>query len=223
MEEILSRVLKKVIPTEKERRSIETAVKKIEDAVEKTIKPLGLSYTFAGSFLRDTWLPNKKEFDVFILFPENYPREKLESEGLKIGKKIMKILDGTYKIAYAEHPYVRGTFGEYSVDIVPCYAVKSATQIKSAVDRTPFHNRWLLKNFSPEMSDEVRLFKQFCKANGIYGSDAKTEGLSGYLCELLIVKYKTFQNLIKAVSKWEPGRVFIDLEGYHKELSLIHI
>jgi len=60
-------------------------------------------------------------------------------------------------IAYAEHPYVRAQITHkteskpaekivYDVDIVPCYAVKKATEIKSAVDRTPFHNKWLEKN-----------------------------------------------------------------------------
>jgi tRNA nucleotidyltransferase (CCA-adding enzyme) len=201
----------------------------IEKAADKITKKHKLAYTLAGSYIRNTWLPDKKEFDVFICFPEDLKREKLEEKGLLVGKKIVKELKGKYLIAYAEHPYVRAqithkTGGKppvknaYDVDIVPCYTVKSATEIKSAVDRTPFHNKWLEKNLPPRLSTDVRLFKQFCKGIRIYGSDTKTQGLSGYLCELLVIHYRGFQKLLQAITKWGPGEVLVDLEKHHKGL-----
>ncbi|MCK5023613.1 MAG: CCA tRNA nucleotidyltransferase, partial [Candidatus Aenigmarchaeota archaeon] len=111
-----------------------------------------------------------------------------------------------------EHPYVKGKIREFSIDIVPCYKVKSAANIKSAVDRTPFHNRYITSNLKPRMSDDVRLLKQLCKATDIYGSDVKTMGFSGYLCELLIINYKTFKSLINNAKKWKTG-TFIDIEN----------
>jgi tRNA nucleotidyltransferase (CCA-adding enzyme) len=185
--------------------------------------------------MRNTWLPNKKEFDIFIMFPESYSRETLEKLGLDIGKKITKKLRGEHVIAYAEHPYVRAKVftkpviekrmlrkkevagSSYEIDIVPCYAVKSAEKIKSAVDRTPFHNKWLYDNMSPALASQVRLLKQFAKGIGVYGSDAKVLGVSGYLCELLIIQYKSFKHFLDHASKWEAGQVFIDLEEHHKD------
>jgi tRNA nucleotidyltransferase (CCA-adding enzyme) len=213
---ILEKVLQKITPSKSEHREIENIMKKVLNKTEEIIKPLKLSHTIAGSFMRNTYMLDKKEFDVFIMFPESYSREKLEKMGLKIGEKIVKSLKGKYIIAYAEHPYVRAKINGYEVDIVPCYKIKDPSKIKSAVDRTPFHNEWLKKHLSPRLTSEVRLLKQFLKANGIYGSDTKTEGFSGYLCELLIVRYKYFNKLLEAASKWKAGEVFIDLENYYK-------
>lgn len=216
IDRILEKVLQKIIPNKTEHREIENIMKKVTSKTEKIIEPFKLSYTIAGSFIRNTYMLDKKEFDIFIMFPESYSREKLEKMGLKIGEKIVKSLKGKYIIAYAEHPYVRARINGYEVDIVPCYKIKDPSKIKSAVDRTPFHNEWLKKHLSPRLTSEVRLLKQFLKANDIYGSDTKTEGFSGYLCELLIVKYKYFNKLLEAASKWRAGDVFIDLENYYK-------
>lgn len=128
----------------------------------------------------------------------------------------MKVLKGTYEIAYAEHPYTRATVEGYALDLVPCYDIKDAGRIKSAVDRTPHHNRYIFKNLTPMLSSEVRLLKQFSKSIGVYGSDLRVEGFSGYLSELLIIRYRSFVNLFKEAGKWEAGKVFIDLEKHHK-------
>ncbi|UCC91467.1 MAG: CCA tRNA nucleotidyltransferase [Candidatus Aenigmatarchaeota archaeon] len=213
MEAVLRKVLKTITPSDGERRELSHVLKRILNAADDVIKPLKLEKTIAGSFIRDTWLSDKKEIDLFIMFPVSYSRGDLEKLGLEVGRKIVRKLGGEYEIAYAEHPYVRGKVNGFAVDIVPCYKVKSASKIKSAVDRTPFHNRYISGNFKPRTSKEVRLLKQFCKAIDVYGSDVRTLGFSGYLCELLIIKYKTFKNLVRSAGSWKFGK-FIDLEGH---------
>ena len=74
----LSKVLKKITPSDREKKETLEMTKKVGAAVESVIKPLGLGYTLAGSFLRDTWMMDKKEFDVFIMFPEATPRAQEE-------------------------------------------------------------------------------------------------------------------------------------------------
>ena len=216
MKRMLEAVRKKVTPSPQDRREIGKVIDRAVAVTKDVIKPLGLGYTLAGSFIRDTWMPDKKEFEIFIMFPESTTRKELEEKGLSIGKSIVKRLDGSYVIAYAEHPYVRAKAGGFDIDIVPCYRLKSALQIKSAVDRTPFHNMWIEKNLKPGMSGEVRLLKRFAKALGVYGSDTRVQGFSGYLCELLIVRYGSFERLARAAASWEPGMVFIDPEAHHK-------
>jgi tRNA nucleotidyltransferase (CCA-adding enzyme) len=213
---VLKQVLRKITPTPKERKDLEAVIDRAVGVTEKIIKPLALRHTLAGSFTRDTWMPDKKEFEIFILFPEDYPRERLEKMGLEIGKEIVRALKGSCRVAYAEHPYTRAKILGYDVDIVPCYKVSSASRIKSAVDRTPFHNKWISGHLPEKLSSDVRLLKQFTKAMGIYGSDARTLGLSGYLCELLIIHYGSFQKFVQSASIWEAGRIFIDLETHHK-------
>jgi len=218
LDRVLSEVVERITPSYKEKTGVRAMTDKVMETTRKLAfyETVKLPVVLAGSFVRDTWMSHKKEFDVFIQFPEKTPRHDLEVYGLGIGKKVVKALKGSFIIAYAEHPYVRAKAGGYAIDIVPAYKVRSAAKIKSAVDRTPFHNKWLEKHMAPSKAPQVRIMKQFIKTQGLYGSDTRVQGFSGYLCELLITRYKGFRALIKAASSWQPGRVFVDIQKHHK-------
>ncbi|MBI2543046.1 MAG: CCA tRNA nucleotidyltransferase [Candidatus Aenigmarchaeota archaeon] len=213
---LLSKVLKKTKPRQADEKKLNNLSKKALEITREIVKKYQGKAILAGSITRGTWLPNKREFDIFILFPEDLPENKLEEHGLLIGKQVIKQLKGKSFVEYAQHPYVSGVVDGVDIDIVPCYEVESAEKIKSAVDRTPFHVRYIEKNLSLELSDDVRLLKQFLTSNKIYGADAKTQGFSGYVCELLVIRYGGFLEVIKAASKWVPGSI-IDLENYYKK------
>ena len=55
--------------------------------------------------------------------------------------------------------------------------------------------------------------KRFMAMNGTYGSEFKVGGFAGYLCELLILHYGTFENTLMGATKWNYGHS-IDLENY---------
>ncbi len=213
---VLKKVLKKIIPTPAEARKLKGLADKVLDVVNKEAAKHNAYAIIAGSLTRNTWLPGKEEFDIFILFPTNTPKDQMEKFGLNIGKRTIKKLGGKYVIEYAEHPYVSGVVNGMHMDIVPCYEIDSTEHLKSSVDRTPFHVRYIEKHLAPELSNEVRLLKQFCKAQGIYGADAKTEGFSGYVCELLVIKYGSFLAVLEAASGWRAGYI-IDIEGFYRK------
>lgn len=214
---VLNSVLRQVKPDPKQRRALEGLAKKALSLTSKESKKYKAKAMLAGSITRDTWLPDKNEFDVFILFPESMKDKKMEEAGLKIGASVIKKLGGESVIEYAEHPYVSGRVGELRVDIVPAFAVESAEKIKSAVDRTPFHVRYIEKNLGKKSANMVRLLKQFMKASGCYGADATVEGFSGYATELLTISYKNFLGVLKAIKSWEPGQVIDVGKRYDKK------
>jgi tRNA nucleotidyltransferase (CCA-adding enzyme) len=112
---------------------------------------------------------------------------------------------------YAEHPYWRGTYNGFDVDIVPCYKINSPEERISAVDRTPFHTEYIKSHLKDWQRDEIRLLKAYLKGIGIYGAEAKIRGFSGYLSELLVLKYGDFKSVLKNVSSWRK-RVYLYLE-----------
>ncbi|MEF8886015.1 MAG: CCA tRNA nucleotidyltransferase, partial [Haloarculaceae archaeon] len=114
---------------------------------------------------------------------------------------------------YAEHPYVRGTVDGFDVDLVPCFAVDDATAIRSAVDRTPFHTEYLADRIDADLADQIRVCKRFLAGIGVYGSDLRTRGFSGYLTELLVVEYGSFRAFVEAAADWHPP-VELDPEGH---------
>lgn len=214
-EKILKKVLKKIKPNPSEEKKLTNLSKKTLEITQEKSKKYHAKAILAGSITRNTWLPGKREFDVFVLFQPDLPQNKLEEYGLLIGKEVIKKLKGKFTVEYAQHPYASGFVEGVDVDIVPCYEVDSAEHIKSAVDRTPFHVRYIEKNMPLKLSDDVRLLKQFLTANNMYGADAKTEGFSGYVCELLIIRYGGFLQTLKTVSNWNSGEI-IDLQSHYK-------
>ena len=203
MMDVEQAVLRRIVPSEDEERRLRAAVSSVIGMVNKAIRRLRLKAepVLVGSVAKGTYLTHP-DFDVFVAFPPETTRENLEHQGLQLGHFLKN-----KKKMWAEHPYTRGTHMGFDVEIVPCYAVASADQKMSAVDRTPFHNKYVLGRIKPEQRDQVRLLKAFMKGIGVYGAEAKIQGFSGYLVELLILKYGSFQESLTAVTNWQAGNV----------------
>ncbi|MEM0473643.1 MAG: CCA tRNA nucleotidyltransferase, partial [Candidatus Aenigmatarchaeota archaeon] len=215
-QDFLLNIIKKITPKPQEEKKIKEISNKVLEATRKISSSYNAEVILAGSLTRDTWLPNKNEIDVFILFPKTLSNKQLEETGLSVGKKVIETLKGKWTIEYAQHPYIRGKIDGISIDLVPCYKLEKGEKIISAVDRTQFHVKYLEEKLPKQLSNEVRFLKQFLKANGLYGADAKTNGFSGYLCELLIIKYGSFLNLLKTAKDWKVKEI-IDIENQWKK------
>jgi tRNA nucleotidyltransferase (CCA-adding enzyme) len=198
---VVEEVLERVSPSAKERNKVQRAIDDILAKVESRAKevPYKLSVRLVGSTAKDTYV-YPPDLDIFVLFPPSVPRSELERYGLGIGKGA---LGGEER--YAEHPYIHGKFGGFEVDIVPCYAVASPSELRSAVDRTPFHTDYIASRLEPRQHDQVRLLKQFMKGIDAYSAEAKVQGFSGYLVELLILRYGDFEGVLKAAKDWKEG------------------
>jgi len=208
-------ILQGLRPTQEEKDHVCGLAGRILDRIRKDGTAEGM---VVGSIARHTWVRGDRDLDVFMLFDPGLSREELEAQGLALARRIAAAFTKDFHEKYAEHPYINATIGDVDVDLVPCYRVESAARIQSAVDRTPFHTRYITDKING-LIDDVLLLKRFAKAGGIYGSDQMTEGFSGYLCELLVLHYGGFTPLLKAAAEWKPQTV-IDVEGHGaKEFS----
>jgi len=113
---------------------------------------------------------------------------------------------------------VNGKIENHDIDIVPCYKIEKIEQMKSSVDRTPLHTKFVLENMSEKQKDDTRILKKFMKLINVYGSEFKIMGFSGYLCELLILYYGSFENVIKEASKWRFKQKIV-FEKIEKDFS----
>ncbi len=203
MEPFEARILRKILPSEDEQRQIQEVVREVTRILESKIAAKGLRAKplLVGSVAKGVHLTGT-EIDIFVAFPPETPRDVLEREGLAFGD----ILERPLRM-YAEHPYTRGWYGGFEVEIVPCYRITDATQRMSAVDRTPLHVDYVLGHLKDGQTDDVRLLKAWCEGIGVYGAEAKVLGFSGYLCELLTLKYGTFRGVLENSLSWRPGTV----------------
>jgi tRNA nucleotidyltransferase (CCA-adding enzyme) len=201
-ERVVSRVRERVDPSDEEwarmREVVDELTARAEDAVADVCADADVMQV--GSTARGTWIAGDRDVDLFVRFPTDVSREDLEAWGLEVGHAVLP--DGWEE--FAEHPYVKGEYRGFDVDCVPCYRVESANDIRSAVDRTPFHNQYLEARLDDALTGDVRVTKQFLKGIGVYGSDLRTEGFSGYVTELLVLEYGGFRAFVEGVAGWQP-------------------
>lgn len=198
------KVLNRVVPSSMDERRLHQVIDNLFLRVKEelvTYSDIDIEPVLVGSIAKETYLWDSLDVDLFLVFPGTVSEKELEVIGLSVGRKVLTDKEE----CFAQHPYVRGMFEGFKTEIVPCYQISDASEKRSAVDRTPLHTKYVVEHLGADQHTEVRLFKQFLKGVGCYGAEAVIEGFSGYLCELIILYYGTFQKTIEEGSEWKQG------------------
>jgi len=179
-------------------------IKKINSG-QKNIKAV-----LGGSGAKGTWLKTF-DADIFVLF--DYKKYKDKSN--ELSEILEKILKKKFKIIrlHGSRDYFQIKEGKFTFEIVPILNIKKAEQAKNITDVSPLHSGWVGKH--KKLVNDMKLTKQFCQAQNVYGAESYIRGFSGYVCEILAVYYGSFQNLLKNAAKW-PDKVVVDAQKYYK-------
>jgi tRNA nucleotidyltransferase (CCA-adding enzyme) len=151
-----------------------------------------------GSYAKGTWLPGLFDLDIFVRLDASIPDDRFERIGLEVGASATKGYPQGKK--YAQHPYTEAKLEGIRVNIVPCFAVKKGMW-RSAADRSPFHVR-LVKGLPTEKKRQVRLLKKFMDGVGVYGAEIRTRGFSGYVAEVLVMKFGSLDSVLKWIASY---------------------
>jgi tRNA nucleotidyltransferase (CCA-adding enzyme) len=210
---LIKRILEKITPKKEEYAKIDALSRELEQKITVACHQEGVEaiVRVEGSIAKDTWLSENPDIDIFMRLPSSISRKNLGDIGLKIAKKAAG--DAEQLERFAEHPYLEIFLGGYQVDIVPCYDAKPG-EWQSATDRTPYHTDYIRGHLDKGVLGEVRLLKRFMQGIAVYGAEIKVGGFSGYLCELLIMKYGSFAQTIRSFAGFNR-RVVIDIEGFY--------
>ncbi len=223
IESLTKQVLQKITPTKADYAKVTALTKSLEQKISLACQQEGVKATVRveGSVAKDTWLSDSLDIDIFMRLPTSIPRKSLGDVGLKIAKKAAG--DAKQLERFAEHPYLEIFLDGHRVDIVPCYDAKPG-EWQSATDRTPYHTDYIKTHLDKKLLGEVRLLKKFMQGINVYGAEIKIGGFSGYLCELLILKFGSFTETLCGFARYNR-RVAIDPEGFYvdrvNELSLL--
>lgn len=214
VEKVSREVLKRIIPGDREREETLSFVQRLLGELSKKLRSSGVvaEVNIQGSVAKDTWIAGEKDLDVFIELPRASGREAFK----EVLELVKSFVGRGWREAYAEHPYLEAEVEGYKIDFVPCFTIEEGEKISSAVDRTPLHTEYVKGHLNQHLKDDVRLFKQFAHGIGAYGAEIKVQGLSGYLCELIVLHYGSFFAALKGISSWRRGQV-IDIEKLYKE------
>ncbi len=253
IDQILEEALIDIIPTTQELNLINELVDNLRFLLEKKANELGIEFTRiepqGSTGIKQTQLRNDFDIDLFIglnydLYSQKYvglSKNKLK----KASKKDFLDLCNTWiikslsfkefhnpRLLYAEHPYVTVDYitdnDKLKIDIVLYFDLDS-NYIKengpiTAVDRSPWHGRFIRDNLNENQKNEVRLLKQFFKACHSYGDKSAIGkiGFIGYSAELLIHHFGTIIKVFENFEKLYDNP--IDFHGREKKelLKIIH-
>jgi tRNA nucleotidyltransferase (CCA-adding enzyme) len=212
---ICGKILEKITPAKEDRVRIEALAKELEQKVASSCAEHGVKAVVRveGSVAKDTWLREEPEVDIFMRLPTTIPRRALGKISLEIAREAT---EGSKQVErFAEHPYLEAFVSGVRVNIVPCYSVERGEWL-SATDRTPFHTDYVKKRLNKTLRNEVRLLKKFMQGIKVYGAEIKIGGFSGYLCELLILRYKSFAETLQAFARC-TRRMIVDIGNYYAD------
>ena len=187
-------IYRKNVPDSAEEDKVKKIVETTKASIIKILqeKRISAEVELVGSTSKGTNLKGG-DIDIFIVFPQSFTRDEIVKHGLEIGHRVLS----DAKEKYAEHPYVFGYLEGHKIDIVPCYRIKLGDRVKSAVDRSPLHTRWVIENIDDAMRKWVILLKVMLKSLGLYGSEIYRSGFSGYVCELLVIRFGNLENVLE--------------------------
>jgi len=206
MNSILNYAKKEATPPKKLREKKQRISKKACDLVSQCIEKHSqvVGFEIGGSYAKGTWLPEKADIDIFVKFNKKTPEKNFRNIGTEIGFQSLK----KYKpyTRHAEHPFVEAIIDGTRVNIVPCYDVNQG-EWQSATDRSIYHTKFMSQKLSDSLKEEVRILKKFFLHIGVYGAEIAKEGFSGYVSEVLISYFGSFEKTIKKISELKKGQV----------------
>lgn len=206
MSEVLKQALKLVEPTQKEIELVDRIANEAFSLVKESSRKFDgvVDVIFGGSYAKETWLRNDVDIDIFVKVRANVDEKEFERIGKELGMDALKKYNPYLR--YSEHPYVEAIVDKIRVNVVPCYDVEKG-RWRSAADRSPFHTKFIKESFDDAKRREVRLLKKFMKGVGVYGAEIATNGFSGYVCEVLILKYGTCIGVLEAAAEFKEREV----------------
>jgi tRNA nucleotidyltransferase (CCA-adding enzyme) len=195
--ETIFKAIKQCKPSCVEANRLKSVAEQTLQLVKSYNSPKIVETVFGGSFAKGTWLKCDADIDIFVKIAVSTSLEEFEELGKRIGLKSLRQYRPS--IRYSSHPYVEAYVRGVRVNVVPCYDVEKG-RWKSAADRSPFHTQHIIDNLDQEEKDQVRILKKFLKGCGVYGAEIATSGFSGYVTEVLILKFGSFRAVLEEIS-----------------------
>ncbi len=176
-----------------------------------------------GSGAKGTWLSGNHDLDIFVIFP----RQKYATRSSELADLLQPLLRRLFthhnlQRLNGSRDYFQLVDQGFNIEIVPIVSITKAEQAINITDISPLHTRWVNKQ-PVSVKDQVLLAKQFCKAQGLYGAESYITGFSGYVLEILISHYGSFERLLKASQKWKRGEVVDSEKHYPLKNALFHL
>ena len=203
---IFTEVLQDVRPDKGILSNVSSMLENINKAImDNSLKAKAVT---GGSIAKGTFLKNDYDVDIFVRFDYSYLGQDLSE---MLGKILQKLKS---ERVHGSRDYFQ-IKGRINYEIVPVLGIEDIKKAENVTDASPFHVSWVAEHANDELKDDIRLAKQFCKAQKVYGAESYIKGFSGHVLDILVIYYGSFSGLLKNASKWK-AKTIIDFDNVYK-------
>jgi len=203
IEKILDAARKEIRPDLKVLDDVRSIVDKINSLLKKS--SLDAMCVPGGSLAKGTFLKDDYDIDLFIRFNPSYEDDRISDLTETVLKPLCKSLKAKLERVHGSRDYFQFNMQKgkkiLSFEVIPVMLVhmENYHEARNITDLSPEHVEWVKKYTSknPKLVDDIRLAKQFCKANKVYGAESYINGFSGHILDILIIHYGSFVNLLQ--------------------------
>lgn len=212
-----------LLPTIDELNFLKEKTKEFYSQLKQQIKKRKIKADIfvGGSFAKGTLAKDEfYDIDIFVRFDdENDLSDKLE----RIVKEICNKKELIYKRVHGSRDYFQIPIKEKIIfEVIPVLKVKSIKYAKNVTDQSYFHVNYVKKKLNRKIAREIAIAKKFFKAQKIYGAESYVGGFSGYGIECLIIYFKSFEKMLRELTKTK-GKIIIDPAKHYKRKEDIFI
>ncbi len=211
-------------PSEEEARILEKKANSFAELLRKELKRKKISAeVFIGGSLAKATLVKKKvnDIDMFVRFDKKHEdiSSRLESVLPELRKK------NKYKITKihgSRDYFMLQNEAGFVFEVVPVIKIKNPREAENVTDLSYFHVKYTKNKMNKELARQIAIMKTFCKAQDVYGAESYIGGFSGYGIECLIIYYKSFEKMAKALVNVKSRLILDPGKKYKKrgEISL---
>lgn len=219
MDDVLKRVIKKIKPSKIEYTKFMTFSEDIISKISNKLTKINAKAILGGSSAKNTWLSDNKDIDIFIQFNYNDYNNKND----QLSDILEKIIKDTFpneevKRLHGSRDYFQIEINNIVLEFIPILEINDSKESLNITDISPLHSKWVNKKRQElkGIEDQIRLSKQFCKGQKLYGAESYLGGFSGYILEIMTIYYGSFEKLLRKSINWKSP-VIIDPEKYYKK------
>jgi tRNA nucleotidyltransferase (CCA-adding enzyme) len=214
-------VLEEIKTSQKEHNTILKSVNDFISKLENSAKELEINASFliGGSFGKGTYLKNSFDVDIFCRFDLSYDDLELSN----LAREILEHASINFIKQKGSRDYFSGDYDMIHFELVPNYFILKLSDAKNSTDYSPMHVDFVKKEYekNPLLLDEIRLTKQFLKAQKLYGAESYINGFSGHIIDLLIIYYGSLDKFLEAVKTWNSQTIIDVAKHYSTKKEII--
>lgn len=217
---MLKAVIHSIVPTPQERQQFTEKTSSFLRLLNKQLR--SAKAILGGSGAKDTWLAGNHDIDIFVVYEPRFAAKTNQLSDLL--EPVLQKVFSQQRITrlHGSRDYFQLQYQNCSFEVVPIIKISSAGKALNITDISPLHARWV-NSHGKKLKNEIRLAKQFCKAQRLYGAESYIGGFSGYALEILVIHYGSFEKLLKAALNWRAKDVVDTAKHYPKKDALFHL